>query len=158
MNKILLSLLLSFGIVQGATEISTTAIGTNTVLLSSGGYVLKSLTFIPAGTNTTYRLYDFDNKVLTWTNDAYTVKYLTNATVVSTFVDYSGVTNSITNTSLIWATNTIAAATNTYSPFAVYGAAGSAVTTFDDLNIPLAKGLTLSNSHAGTVVYTYTQQ
>lgn len=160
MKKILLGLfavMVSASVGFAATAVSDMTTATNYVLISTGGKVLKSVTIVPNGTNATFRLYDKENTTLTYTNAAYTVRYLTNATVVTSFVDYGGNTNNFTNTALIYATNSVSASTNAVTPFATVLVGGSAVETLD-LSQVLTKGLVISNTSSATVLAVYDNQ
>lgn len=160
MKKLLISLvsilLASVGLNAGviATNLTT---GTNALYLSTGGYVVSSISVVTGDTNTIFRVYDYASTNLTYTNAAYTnmTRYTTN--VVQTYTNVNGVTNSFTNTMMYVDVTVTAATTNTYSPIITYAAASGTVTTFTD-KLVLAKGLVISNDCPATVIVTYSSQ
>jgi len=161
MKKLLLSfsaLLLSFGVAFGASgSLSFTLVGTNQVALTNGGYILDSIQVIPSGTNTTTRIFDWNDKVLTYTNDAYVTRtsYMTN--LVTTWVTTTGVTNSFTNRVNYTLVLTNAASTNVVVPMFTVTTPAGTVGTYT-LGFPLINGLTVSNDVTSTVIYNYRSQ
>jgi len=160
MKKLLLGLVaaavMSLSVGHAATTASTQATGTAFQLVSSSA-VVDYITVLPDGTNTTFYLYDLASTTLTNLQGGYTNYYLTNATVVTSFTNYSGIVESYTNSALIYATNEVASSAGTYSPFSTVIALADVPTTFTISKV-VSKGLVISNSHAATVIAGYREQ
>ena len=151
----MLSAGIAFG--QSTVSVSFTGPGTNIVALTNGGYILDNIQVIPSGTNTTTMLYDWDNKVITYTNDVYVTRQQYSTNVVRTFVTSAGVTNSLTNAALYTRVFTNAASTNAISPLLTVVTPSGTVGTYT-LNFPLINGLTVSNNVTSTVIANYRSQ
>lgn len=159
-KKLLLIGLLAVGLMPtvNATIVSTNvAAAGKFVLLSSGGKVIDYITVVSVGTNGLFYLYDWNSTTTTYTNAAYSYKYPTNSTVVTTFIGPTGMTNNYTNSVMTWATNSISAATNSLTPISAFAGPADVVATIPDTLI-LTKGLVISNTAAATVIVSYRDQ
>jgi len=162
MKKLLLPILAVLGLATASLNAASgsqsfTLFGTNVAVLTNGGYILDTIQVIPSGTNTTTRLFDWDNKVITYTNDAYITRAREMSNVVTTFVTSTGVTNSFTNAVEYVRVYTNAASTNTLTPLLTVVTPAGTVGTYT-LNFPLINGLTISNDVTSTVIYNYRSQ
>jgi hypothetical protein len=130
---------------------------TNAVIFTNGGKVIDYITVVPGSTNTMLYFYDLASTTLTYTNAGYTnvSRYTTN--LITTYVTSTGITNTLTNSVTYTDVNVVGDATNTYSPIMTYAVPASTITTFTDKLI-LSKGLTLTNSHALTLIIGYKNQ
>lgn len=151
-NLLAMALLLS--VTASATVVVVTQTATNAAVLTTP-YVLTSVTVANTSTNVlTIRAYDMATDATTYTNAAYTnwVSAVTNEVV--TFINSVGTTNIFTNSVIKSFAVVYAAVTNTVNPVATVAVSPSTAETFT-LNIPLARGLALSNDQSATMIITY---
>lgn len=119
MKNVLIGLILSAGLMSASAD-------SKSVVISSGGYsnlvsigagggaIINQIAVVSTTTNAaSVKLYDTPNYP-TYTNAAYIQlsSYATN--YVTTYTNYFGVQNSITNAALVDYTNTVSAVTNSY--------------------------------------------
>lgn len=157
MKKILLSLtLVSLLAFQALGDVASSAQATGATynLLSGGGKVVQSIMVIPNGTNTIVKFYDSNTNTITQVAAGYTYYAPATASVVTTFVGPTGVTNTFTNTALIMATNVVAAATNTLPVLATYAVPAGTIGQFTD-QLVLTRGLTFTNDKSCTIIVNY---
>jgi len=141
-------------LVVADVAVSTQATGNTFNLLSTGGKSIDSITVVPSGTNVLVRLYDSNVAGITNVVAEYITLVPTVATVVTTVVGPTGITNNFTNTAMTMVSTTNAAATNTLSPVQVYATPSAAIGTFSD-RFSVKKGLTISNDVACTIIVNY---
>lgn len=142
------------------TVVVPTAVVTNLMdSLPGGAAVVKQITLLSTATTSgKLSIYDTPNGNIMYTNTGYTlpVTYVTN--VISTYTNYFGATNSITNVALIHTTSTVAS--NIYSyPLRFVGQAGTNASATFDGNWTFTRGVYATNTTIGggavTVTLTY---
>lgn len=109
--------------------------------------------------NASFQLLDAFTNWLAFTNVAYTniITYGTNQ--VSSWTNFYGVVNSVTNTNIVDVANTVAATTN-FFPARIQGSAptnGGSI-KFDNVNYYFSDGVWGTNTGAGKVTLTLTYQ
>lgn len=113
-----------------------------------------------AGTNYTTNLlvYDCPTNVFAYTNAAYTniISYATN--YISTWTNYYGATNSVTNISLVDATNNVAAQSNSYPQRMNLAFPSNSVTRLDNVNYYFYITPWVTNVGPGAISLTVTFQ
>lgn len=164
MKKILAIGLLSVAAVfANAASVSMTIPGnTMTNLLSVNNGSLKVTQLIlsaPTSGGVTIQAIDNSTNSVKRINPAYTntLSYVTN--LVTTWVNYFGVTNTMTNTALVDVTNNpVAAVTNTISPTITASTAGNTSTTFSGVSYYFNYGLWITNTSPSNAAVTVTYQ
>lgn len=118
------------------------------VIVSSAANNTATLQFIDCPTN-----------IVTFTNAAYSniVSYVTN--YISTYVNFYGATNSITNKTLVDITNSVAATSFAYNTEFIVTVPTNSTVTFNNLAAQFNFGLGVTNTAGGaaTVTVNYTQ-
>lgn len=160
-KNVLIGLLLIAAVsVKASTVALTVASGVMTNIIPNfGSAKITQIIAATTGTNTaTINLYDTFTNTTVYTNVAYSniLSYGTN--YVSTWTNYYGVTNSVTNISLYDVTNSVAATTNSW-PLRIAGAIPSnSVVRFDNVNYYFVNSAWVTNSGSGSVTLTVTFQ
>ena len=165
MKKIFASLFVTGALALNMFGATATITVTNTQMaafplaLPNGGTLLS---LIVVNTNSgvgSAAVYDLSTNVLTFTNASYNtiVSYATN--YITTWTNYYGYTNNITNLALVDITNTVAAATNTFKPIVTAAIGANASLSFAFLNQLFTRGLWVTNTGGTnlTLTATYTQ-
>lgn len=164
MKKILLIL----GLVSLSTKLlaaSATAIipantMTNFVLLSQAPVKVISLSANTFTTNSAIIFaYDTPTNATVYTNAGYTniLSYVTN--YITTYTNYYGYTNNLTNKALVDVTNSVAITTNNLYPLRYSASIGTNATVLtDQLNAVFNQGLWITNQSVGAVAVTVTYQ
>jgi hypothetical protein len=164
-KNLFFSLLVTLGIVssvQGFTLSQTFTANqfTNFTSMLPGPVKVTQIILVSSSTNnSSVQFWDTPTNTQVFTNSAYTnlISYATN--YVSTWTNYYGATNSVTNISLIDATNTVAATTNNY-PLRISLAAGTnASIRADNVNYYFTSGVWVSNvsTNPATITITFQQ-
>lgn len=165
LKKFSLSLLAVFVFCFGAQSATTSVtippgVMTNFTLLSQGSLkVTQVILTASTATNTTVQLWDTYTNQTLFTNTAYSniLTYVTN--YVSTWTNYYGVTNKVTNTaSLVDITNLVAGTTNSFNQAMVLSAVASTSIRVDAVNYYFQNGLWITNTSSGNAVVTITYQ
>lgn len=165
LKKLSLSLLVGFVFCFGAQAATTSVtippgVMTNFTLLSQGSLkVTQVILTASTATNTTVQLWDTYTNQTLFTNAAYSniLTYVTN--YVSTWTNYYGVTNKVTNTaSLVDITNLVAGTTNSFNQAMVLSAVASTSIRVDAANYYFQNGLWITNTSSGNAVVTITYQ
>lgn len=156
MKHLILIGLLSLGFAAQAAEqtatvtISSGAVSNLVAALPSGAVQISRITLLSTTTSAgRVLIYDSPTNQFTYTNASYTipVSYVTN--YISTYTNYYGRTNSLTNVALIDTTATVAASTNLY-PLRFTGQAGTnSSATFDGAWV-FNRGVWATNATVGS--------
>jgi len=163
MKKYLVLAIVLVGLSASAESISTN-INPGTMLQLMplrGGFARVSQVLITATTSTNSVVNFYDNT----TNLTYriqqpytnTVSYVTN--IVTSWTNYFGVVNTMTNTSLVDNTNNVVAlSTNNISPTITIGTAGGTSTRADTVSYYFHSGIWVTNSSSGAAAVSITYQ
>lgn len=92
------------------------------------------------------------------TNAAYNTISASLGTVATNYVNYFGVTNYVTNTAIVYTTNAVAAGSTPVPALVNVSGTASATVIAPDLNYVFHKGISISNTTAGTGSVTITYQ
>jgi len=167
MKKLLIStcvaLALTFSVQAATTSFSVTSGAVSNISLLLGTGAKLSQIVLTSSSTTTGKavLYDTTNIGLTNVVGAYTTitSYATN--YVTTYTNYYGYTNSLTNISLVDITNSVAATTNALTPILTLTAPTNSTVTYSSLGVLFQNGITISNATSpgvgtitGTITYT----
>lgn len=150
--------LLTASHMYGATVSFTVAAGavTNMVPTNGPSTITQLIVSSPVNNTTAFSIYDSGYTNLTYTNAAYTniLSYATN--YITTWTNYYGATNSVTNLTLVDYTNTVAATTN-FFPLRISGTVPTNGTIkYDTVNYYFTTGPVITNTGAGTATVTVT--
>jgi hypothetical protein len=131
------------------------------LVLTNGPCTLLSIiASSPVNNTANFFLYDAPTTNLTWTNASYNIiTTIPTNTYITTWTNYYGATNYMTNRVVMEITNTIAGSTNYYNqPFYAVIPTNSTV-TYNNLNIRFLNSLMLTNTNNSvlTFVYSFTQ-
>lgn len=145
-----------------AGTVAQSTVSNLSLTLGTGAKVTR-ITLVSSGTTVGIgAFYDTKNVGLTNLFGSYNtiVSYATN--YITTWTNYYGYTNNLTNIYLVDVTNTVAAVTNTLSPLLVLTASTNSSLTLNNLGIIFQNGITISNATtpgSGTIQYSidYTQ-
>ena len=159
MKKILLGILALVAItlsVNAQVASGTWAAGNTNLVV--GQVNLTSLTLVNTNTTVnTVKLFDAPLS-LYWTNSAYVTRSESASTVITTNIDYFGLTNKFTNTVLVSTLTTNAAATNLYPiGFSVLLNTNSTYTIEFPVPLRFQNGINMSNTATVSVTATYSQ-
>lgn len=164
-NKIIVgvaALFATLNIHAASVSLSLTA-GTMTnfaLLLSNAPVKVTAITLTSATTNVVNNIQfvDTPTNTLVYTNLAYSnlLSYATN--YVSTWTNYYGRTNSITNLSLVDVTNSVAGATNNYPVRFIGSVPTNSTVTAQPLSAFFQNGLWVTNGGSGTAGITIQYQ
>jgi len=139
---------------NGSSSATTANIGSQTNYgLLTNGFQLVSVTIVNNNPTTNLYVKFFDSPTnVTWTNAAFISVTSGVSSVVTTWTNFLGATNSITNTMWVSSTNTTAAATNNYYTMfqTTVGSNGSTVIYAPQGGQLFTRGLTFTNNAAGT--------
>lgn len=169
MKKLIIGLavavaLCTFSVKAATTSFSVTsgAVSNISLLLGTGAKVSQVVLTSSSTTTGKAVLYDTTNIGLTNVVGAYSTitSYATN--YITTWTNYYGYTNSVTNISLIDVTNSVAATTNALTAILTLTAPTNSTVTYSSLGVLFQNGVTISNATspgAGTITgtITYTQ-
>lgn len=145
-----------------AGTVAQSTVSNLSLTLGTGAKVSRITLTSSATTTGSGALYDTRNVGLTNVFGSYNTisSYATNC--ITTYTNYYGYTNNLTNICLVDVTNTVAAVTNTIPPLLVVTAGTNATITLSGLSMYFQNGITISNATApgsGTITYSidYTQ-
>lgn len=166
MKKILLSIGLALGLftfsASAVNSTQTLAAGgyTNMPTLLSNGVNVIAFTLTSAANNTaTITVYDAPFTNISYTVGSYSniLSYVTN--YITTWTNYYGYTNSITNRAIVDYTNFVAGVTNTYPIMYVLTCPTNSTVQFNNLNTRFQYGVYVTNTAGGAATLTlqYTQ-
>lgn len=138
------------------TTTVTGAAMVNLLTLVNGSAKVSQVTIqASTATNTAVILYDCPTNALTYVNPAYTnrASYATNL-ITGPLTNYYGGVFYQTNMALVDVTNNVVASTtNSYNSFG-FSSTASTSTTYSSLNLYFEHGLWVTNTTAGTAVFT----
>lgn len=158
MKKLIVSLLLTL-VTATSFGASTTvrSVGTNSVVaspLTSSSFIFSNTNLIQ---NVTVAVFDTAGSDTSYTNGTYSAIVYTQTTITNAYTNYFGVINSNVYTALVQSTNTVAAATNFYTPVFVYIAPSNAISTVN-FNYGFTRGVLVTNTPVlNGVTVNYTQ-
>lgn len=146
----------AFSAAKAATATATVTTASTNSLITVGARIQSYVVANSSAATCTIKFFDAPSTSLTYTNPAYTnyVSYTTN--IVTSYVTYSGVTNSLTNSGLYSYSSTVAAATNNYRTIVTLTVpAGETVTYTPTDGTLVSFGLTSTNSTNAAITITY---
>lgn len=119
-------------------------------------YILLSAGVTNEGKCTFYDSANTNNIAI---NTAYTNYTLYATNYITTWTNYYGATNSVTNVALIRAENSVAAATNALTPVFYAAAATNTSTEYTGLSAVFSRGIVVTNTGSGPITLSigYTQ-
>lgn len=142
--------------------VAQSAVSNLSLTLGTGAKITAFRLTSSSTTVGTAALYDTTNVGLTNVFGSYNtiLSYATNC--ITTWTNYYGRTNNLTNICLVDVTNTVAATTNAILPLAVFTAGTNSTFSASSLSLLFQNGITISNATApgsGTITYSvdYTQ-
>lgn len=132
---------------------------TNLLSVNAGGVKVTALTAARDAAGTaTLRFIDNNTNSLTWTNQAYTrtFKYATN--VVTTWTNYFGATNYMTNISLVTGSQSMPATNGLITPTVSLTAPASDTLVLNPVEYVFRRGIWVTNQGASNALVTITYQ
>lgn len=133
---------------NGVTNVFTSPVKLTQVLIQG--------TNVSASVNTWF--FDAPSTVLTNVVGAYTNTLTYGTNFVTTWTNFWGGTNSVTNIAIVEVSNPVIASTNTYQIRLAPVGTGTTLTKYDNVNYYFVNGLTITNSGTGTATIGITYQ
>jgi len=150
-------------LVASANSVSTVIAPNGVYSLLSAGANYGSFTVRQIGitattaTNALVALIDAPTNSLSYVNSAYTNRLSYGTNYITSWTNFYGTVQSVTNIALVDVTNIVTASTNTYPTRIIAGAAANSTAVFSGVNYYFDQGVLVTNQGSGsaTVVITY---
>jgi hypothetical protein len=155
MKKLILSLVLVASTSVFAATTFTTNLATTAGFIIPGSQAGSVLSYVLLSSDSTHTgsalLFDSPGNWTTQTNAAYSYNSVYATNYITTWTNYYGATNSITNLALVTVSNYTAAANVSLTPKLSLSIGTNASAQYTGLNIEFRSGIVVTNTSGGTI-------